>query len=70
MKVAIPGLLAVVLLGTTSVSAHTLKGEVFAFETGAIPYAGVDPWVQLPTGAGYAYWSRHGPLWPKPVSEQ
>ena len=64
MKVAIPGLLAVVLLGTmAAASAYTLEGEVFAFESGAIPYAGVDPWVQLPGGAGYSYWSRHGPLW-------
>jgi len=47
MKVAIPVLLVVVLLGTTSTAnAHTLEGEVFSFETGAIRNANVDLWVQ------------------------
>lgn len=43
MKTAIPGLLAVVLLGTmAAASAYTLEGEVFAFETGPIPNASVN----------------------------
>ena len=63
MKVAIPGLLAVVLLGTmAAASAYTLEGEVFAFETGPIPNASVNLWVQLESGSGYSYWWKHGPL--------
>ena len=63
MKTAIPGLLAVVLLGTmAAASAYTLEGEVFAFETGPIPNASVNLWVQLESGSGYSYWWKHGPL--------
>jgi len=63
MKTAIPGLLTVVLLGTmAAASAYTLEGEVFAFETGPIPNASVNLWVQLESGSGYSYWWKHGPL--------
>ena len=40
---------------------HTLKGEVFAFETGVIRRASVNLWVQQ-SQQGYSYWWVHGPL--------
>lgn len=42
-------------------AAHTVRGEVFSFETGMIPHADVNLWVQTP-GFGYSYWWANGRL--------
>lgn len=42
-------------------AAHTVRGEVFSFDTGMVPNADVNLWVQTP-GFGYSYWYANGPL--------
>lgn len=41
---------------------HTVRGEVFSFDTGMIAGADINLWVQT-EGFGYSYWWARGPLW-------